>query len=225
MGVTAPRSFRLSEVLVALSPATDLGSGFPLGKGLRTCLVATSAWTGPASTAAAQARGSTPAAGILAAADVFHALGEERPHRPARSRDVAARELDALVAGGGSAATRCSRRPDSRQPRCAWPGDLTDHEVDVPRLTVRGLTNRPIGAELVISARTVQAHLARIYDKTGRRTRAGAAVYAIEHGLVVPSADGSAVWPMSGRRALAHALGYGRPPDPPSSARSRSPAE
>jgi DNA-binding NarL/FixJ family response regulator len=29
----------------------------------------------------------------------------------------------------------------------------------------------------------VQNHLAAIYDKTGRRTRAGAAVFAVEHGL------------------------------------------
>jgi len=34
-----------------------------------------------------------------------------------------------------------------------------------------------------VSDRTVQHHLASIYDKTGRRTRAGAAVFAVEHGL------------------------------------------
>jgi len=34
------------------------------------------------------------------------------------------------------------------------------------------------------SARTVGNHLAHIYDKIGRRTRAGAAVYAIEAGLL-----------------------------------------
>jgi hypothetical protein len=30
----------------------------------------------------------------------------------------------------------------------------------------------------------VQNHLAAVYDKTGRRTRAGAAVFAVEHGLI-----------------------------------------
>ena len=36
----------------------------------------------------------------------------------------------------------------------------------------------------VVSERTVGHHLAHIYDKTGRRTRAGAAVFALEHGLL-----------------------------------------
>jgi DNA-binding CsgD family transcriptional regulator len=30
----------------------------------------------------------------------------------------------------------------------------------------------------------VQNHLGAVYDKTGRRTRAGAAVFAVEHGLI-----------------------------------------
>ncbi|MBD4982869.1 LuxR family transcriptional regulator, partial [Xanthomonas citri pv. citri] len=69
-------------------------------------------------------------------------------------------------------------------PRPSWPAGLTDREVDVLRLAARGLSNRQIAAELVVSDRTVGHHLAHVYDKTGRRTRAGAAVFAIEHGLV-----------------------------------------
>jgi hypothetical protein len=49
----------------------------------------------------------------------------------------------------------------------------------------RGIrSSRGIAAELVVSERTVGHHLAHVYDKTGRRTRAGAAVFAMEHGLV-----------------------------------------
>ena len=70
-----------------------------------------------------------------------------------------------------------------RLPR-AWPCDLTDREVDVLRLAARGLSNRGIAAELVISERTVGHHLAHVYDKIGHRTRAGAAVFAVEHGLL-----------------------------------------
>jgi DNA-binding NarL/FixJ family response regulator len=70
------------------------------------------------------------------------------------------------------------------RPRRAWPADLTDREVDVLRLAARGLSNKEIAARLVVSARTVQHHLAHVYDKTGRRTRAGAALFAMEHGLV-----------------------------------------
>ncbi|WP_326756232.1 hypothetical protein OH738_04370 [Streptomyces hirsutus] len=38
--------------------------------------------------------------------------------------------------------------------------------------------------ELSISSRTVGHHLGRIYDRTGRRTRAGAAVFAMEPQLL-----------------------------------------
>jgi DNA-binding NarL/FixJ family response regulator len=65
-----------------------------------------------------------------------------------------------------------------------WPCELTNREVDVLRLAARGLSNRGIAAELVVSERTVGHHLTHVYDKTGRRTRAGAAVFAMEHGLL-----------------------------------------
>jgi DNA-binding NarL/FixJ family response regulator len=64
---------------------------------------------------------------------------------------------------------------------------LSDPEaIQRPRADVaaRGLSNAEIAARLVVSPRTVQHHLAHIYDKTGRRTRAGAAIFAMEHGLV-----------------------------------------
>jgi DNA-binding NarL/FixJ family response regulator len=56
--------------------------------------------------------------------------------------------------------------------------------VDVLRLAARGLSNRAIAARLGVSDRTVGHHLAHVFDKTGRRTRAGAAVFAMEHGLL-----------------------------------------
>jgi len=60
---------------------------------------------------------------------------------------------------------------------------LTDREIEVLRLAVRGLTNKQIAHELVVSPRTVQHHLAHVYEKSGRRTRAGAALWAMEQGL------------------------------------------
>jgi DNA-binding NarL/FixJ family response regulator len=63
--------------------------------------------------------------------------------------------------------------------------------VEVLRLAAQGLSNRRIAEHLVVSERTVGHHLAHVFDKTGRRTRAGAAVFAMEHGLTtVPSAAG-----------------------------------
>ncbi|MEV6277910.1 HD domain-containing phosphohydrolase [Nocardia sp. NPDC051832] len=124
---------------------------------------------------------------ILGAADVFAALTEARPHRPAFSGDDAAKLLMAEAASGALDTAACAAVIEAaglRKPRTELPCGLTEREVDVLRLAARGLSNRQIAAELVVSERTVGHHLAHIYDKTGRRTRAGAAVFAMEHGLL-----------------------------------------
>ncbi len=127
------------------------------------------------------------AARLLAAADAFAAMTETRPHRLAVSADEAARLLLVDTAAGkldAEAAMAVIEAAGLPRPRSAFPCGLTEREVDVVRLCARGLSNREIAEQLVLSARTVQHHLASIYDKTGRRTRAGAAVFAMEHGLV-----------------------------------------
>ncbi|WP_454196120.1 HD domain-containing phosphohydrolase [Nocardia sp. Marseille-Q1738] len=124
---------------------------------------------------------------ILAAADVFAALTEPRPHRPAFSLDEAARELLDAASAGTLDREACAAVVEAaglRKPRTDLPCGLTERELDVLRLAARGLSNRQIAAQLVLSERTVGHHLAHIYDKTGRRTRAGAAVFAMEHGLL-----------------------------------------
>jgi DNA-binding CsgD family transcriptional regulator len=127
------------------------------------------------------------AARVLAAADEFAAMTESRPYRPALASAFAARELLADAAAGKldpGAAAAVIEAAGLPRPQRSWPCELTGREVDVLRLCARGMTNREIAGALVVSARTVQHHLASIYDKTGRRTRAGAAVFAVEHGLV-----------------------------------------
>lgn len=47
---------------------------------------------------------------------------------------------------------------------------LTDREVEVMRLIVAGLTNKAAAAELGISEKTIEAHRARVMDKTGARS-------------------------------------------------------
>jgi HD-GYP domain-containing protein (c-di-GMP phosphodiesterase class II)/DNA-binding CsgD family transcriptional regulator len=123
---------------------------------------------------------------ILAAADVFAAITEARAHRPALSYEQAAEMILAEAAGGrldGVAVVAVVEAAGLPRPRMSWPLEQTDPEVQVLRLCARGLTNQEIAEQLVVSARTVQHHLAHIYDKTGRRTRAGVAVLAVEHGL------------------------------------------
>jgi len=126
----------------------------------------------------------------LAAADAYRAMTAERPHRPARSREDAATALRGEAAAGRlcrdaveAVLEAAGHAPASRPSR---PGDLTEREVEVLLLLARGLTNKQIAARLVVSPRTVQHHVAHIYLKIDRRTRAGAAMFAMEHGLVGP---------------------------------------
>lgn len=60
------------------------------------------------------------------------------------------------------------------------PEGLSEREQAVLELAARGLTNRGIGAELCISDRTVQGHLANIYAKLQVNTRTEAVTKAIQ---------------------------------------------
>ena len=63
------------------------------------------------------------------------------------------------------------------------PANLTERELDVLRRLVAGATKRAIAAELVISPSTVHTHTVHIYEKCGVSTRAGLAMFAMQHGL------------------------------------------
>ncbi|MEI7033373.1 HD domain-containing phosphohydrolase [Streptomyces pratensis] len=129
----------------------------------------------------------SPSARILAAADVFAALTEPRAYRDAFTADEAAGHLTREADSGALDRDACDlvlRAAGGRPSRSRRPAGLTAREVDVLRLAARGLTNQQIGIELCISSRTVGHHLGHIYDKTGRRTRAGVAVFAMEQQLL-----------------------------------------
>ncbi|HSL26472.1 MAG TPA: response regulator transcription factor, partial [Acidimicrobiia bacterium] len=70
---------------------------------------------------------------------------------------------------------------DGRPARSPNPGGLTDREVEVLRLVATGHTNRQVAESLFISPKTVGRHVENIYAKIGVSTRAGAALYAMEH--------------------------------------------
>ncbi|HVU10317.1 MAG TPA: tetratricopeptide repeat protein [Phototrophicaceae bacterium] len=61
---------------------------------------------------------------------------------------------------------------------------LTSREIEVLKLITEGLTYAEIADRLVISARTVDAHLRSIYSKLNVRSRFEAARFATEHKLV-----------------------------------------
>lgn len=69
----------------------------------------------------------------------------------------------------------------------ALPPELTSRELDVVRLVADGLTNDEIGAALGVTTRTVEAHLGRIFERTGVSSRTELATRAIrEAWLDVP---------------------------------------
>jgi non-specific serine/threonine protein kinase len=63
---------------------------------------------------------------------------------------------------------------------------LTRRECDVAQCIARGLSNREIAAELVISMLTVESHVRNILRKLGMERRGQVAVWAAEHGLASP---------------------------------------
>ncbi|MEV4171180.1 LuxR C-terminal-related transcriptional regulator [Nonomuraea sp. NPDC049709] len=62
-------------------------------------------------------------------------------------------------------------------------GGLTARELEIAALLTRGLSNRAIAQELVISPATVARHIANIMDKLGFDVRSQIAVWAAEHGI------------------------------------------
>ncbi len=131
----------------------------------------------------------SPGARLLAAADAYHAMTEDRPHRPALTPAAAASQLRDQVGAGRFAraesdavlaAAGHTRRP-ARAPR---PAGLTEREIEVLRLIARGNSNKAVAAALVISPKTVGHHIEHIYVKAGVTTRAGATLFAMEHGLL-----------------------------------------
>jgi HD-GYP domain-containing protein (c-di-GMP phosphodiesterase class II)/DNA-binding CsgD family transcriptional regulator len=130
----------------------------------------------------------TPAGRILAAADAYHAMTEPRPHREAHSAESAAAELrsgvrQALFDGDAAdAVLRAAGHPVKR--RREWPGGLTKREIEVLRLLVRGLSNKEIAEQLVISRKTAGSHVEHIYTKLDISNRAQASLFAVKHGLM-----------------------------------------
>ncbi len=135
----------------------------------------------------------TTPARLLAAADAYHAMTEPRPHRGAMTGADAARRLrrdadkgrldpaavDAILAVAGHAA---------RRSRAGGPAGLTTREVEVLGLLAQGLPNKGIANQLGISRKTVGNHVERIYTKLDVTNRAGAAMRAMQYGIVGPTA-------------------------------------
>ena len=137
-------------------------------------------------------RGATAAAlpmpaRLLAAADAYHAMTEPRPFRPRMAAAHAAEQLRQEVRAGrlDADAVRAVLVAAGQTPRSLpRPAGLTDREAQVVTLLARGLQTKQIGRALGISPKTADRHVQNAYAKIGVSTRAAAAVFAMQHGLV-----------------------------------------
>lgn len=125
---------------------------------------------------------------VVAAADAYQSMREPRPHRAALPAAQAQQELRAEVRSGrldpsavdavlAEAGHRVGKRREG-------PAGLTAREIEVLRLLARGHSNKQVAAALVITPKTAGNHVEHIYAKIGASSRAAAALYAVENGLL-----------------------------------------
>ncbi|HEY1748998.1 MAG TPA: LuxR C-terminal-related transcriptional regulator, partial [Xanthobacteraceae bacterium] len=114
---------------------------------------------------------------------------EARPHRPAMSDSAAAVKLRAAVKEGKlcpdsvEAVLTAAGQPARRASSARLAG-LTPREIEVLRLIAAGDTAKEAARKLDIAPKTADNHIQSLYSKINVTTRAGAALFALEQGLV-----------------------------------------
>ncbi len=92
--------------------------------------------------------------------------------------------LDPAVTARVLEVTRSTALPRRRQADKA--AQLTERELGVLRHMAAGATNGEIAERLFVSEATVKTHVGSVFSKLGVRDRAGAIVFAYQHGIVSP---------------------------------------
>jgi HD-GYP domain-containing protein (c-di-GMP phosphodiesterase class II) len=124
---------------------------------------------------------------ILAAAEAYQNKVEARPHRAALLPQAAADALKREAREGrldGDAVTAVLAAAGHAVPlRKQMVAGLTEREIGVLRAIARGQSTKEIARTLGIAPKTVDNHTQSVFAKIGVRTRGGATLFAIEHGL------------------------------------------
>ncbi|TME05251.1 MAG: tetratricopeptide repeat protein [Chloroflexi bacterium] len=117
-------------------------------------------------------------------------LGEERfaaawaEGRKMTLEQVLAEQARATTPGQTSTVSTIQQPADTAAPPPTYPDELTPREVEVLRLVASGLSNAQMAEKLIISPRTVHAHVRSIYSKLFITSRSAATRYAIDHKLI-----------------------------------------
>jgi non-specific serine/threonine protein kinase len=105
----------------------------------------------------------------------YGAIWEAAASAPVETTLLEARQLLNEFQVAGSPRTR---------PAPSGAGALSPREQEVAILVARGLSNRQIGEELVVTAKTAEAHVNHILTKLGLSNRVQIATWATRHGLL-----------------------------------------
>lgn len=111
----------------------------------------------------------------MASPDESRALAKVLPHSTVvsvRSTSERVAELLAFHRGAGASSAQTSAA-----------GPNTEREQEVLALVVEGLTNKEIADRLVISSRTVDSHVSRLFAKAGVHNRAALVAFAFRSGI------------------------------------------
>jgi DNA-binding CsgD family transcriptional regulator len=146
---------RLAELVGALSLGIDLGFGQPMEHVLRQCLIA------------------------LRLAEHLGLDDQERSnvYYTALLINVGCHTDAHEQAKWFGDGHRVARRREGR-------AGLTHREIEVLRLLARGLSNKRMAEQLVISPKTLANHVEHIYTKIDASNRAQASLFAMQHGLL-----------------------------------------
>ena len=126
---------------------------------------------------------------ILAVADTYAGLqkrdgGTDLSEALDQMKGLVGTQLDATCVEALEASlngtSSIKGRTRERVPR---PGNITGREAEVLRQLAGGLSNKQIAKQLVISEKTVEAHLDHIYTKLGVSSRTAAVVFAVHNGI------------------------------------------
>jgi non-specific serine/threonine protein kinase len=126
-----------------------------------------------------------------AAATVAGALGPEKYsglHRAGAIRPLA--QITALVAAGADMIPADPAGPSADEAR-GWRGTegLTARELEIAQFVAQGLSNREIAERLVISKRTVDAHVNHIFAKLGMSSRVQLTIWLRDRVPVPPAGE------------------------------------